>query len=44
MYGVDIKLVLKNEENLMIYITCFENIDKVMLDSAGHKEQILIKC
>lgn len=43
MYGVDAKLLLKTEEELVIYIACFENIGKVTLDSAGLNEKILIK-
>lgn len=44
LYVVDTKLVLKTEEKLVIYITCFENIGKVMLDSAELDEKVLIKC
>ena len=44
LYGVDTKLVLKTEEKLVIYIVCFENIGKVMIDSAELDEKVLIKC
>ena len=43
MYRVNSKLVLKTEEKLVIHTACFENTGKVVPDSAGLNEKILIK-